>query len=174
MRAKRVAAVLRVRRLQEQRARGELAVGNAELRRATAHEHAAIEEVAARGEQATEVHSPLDLQREHDLIEAGFGIIGARHIETEQRADEARELMQSWTEAARRVDALERLEGRIEAADALEADRVERAEVDDLAAERHRRRTVPGVTTDHSADTAARVYAEHLLDASGTPWEERR
>lgn len=172
MRAKRVAAVLRVRRLQEQRARGELAVGNAELRQAQRQEIEAMEEVAARGQLSGGGHDLADLQREHDLIQAGFGVIGTRHLETEERAETARRLTVAWSEAARRVDALERLEGRIETADALEADRVERAEVDDLAAERHRRRTIPGVTADPTADAAARAYAEHLLDAPG--WEERR
>lgn len=143
MRADRLAAVLRVRRLQEQRARGALATSNAERMRASTEERLAVDAVAARADAVRASTSADDLRAVSQIVASGLLAVDARRRTTETATLVVRDRTDEWSQTARRVDAMERLESRVLEADRLERDRRERAESDDLAAERHRRGQEP-------------------------------
>lgn len=140
MKADRLAAVLRVRRIQERRARGELAASNAERRRAHDAECAARDAVAARGTNLSAAVSAAGLRAELAIVESGLLAVETRRGVTQHAAGLVVERTAEWSATARRVDAMERLERRVLELDRAERARVEQTELDDLAAERHRRR----------------------------------
>ena len=138
MNAKRVASILRVRRLQERQARGHLAAGHHVLTIATQAEHATREHVRACADQrSTDLTRVSELLADRMVIVSGLLAASSRRADTEQAADDVAALTDAWSITARRVDALERMDERIRENDRIELDRVERAEVDDLVSARH-------------------------------------
>lgn len=136
MNRRRLEAVLRVRSLQERRARGELA------RRTQVHQQAA----------AAEQHTWEHLDREGDEAPTGDGLFAMRavrdaglraaerqHRATDDACTEAGAARCGWTIAARRVEALDRLGSRLREADAAEAERKQILEIDDLVLARRGR-----------------------------------
>lgn len=96
----RLAAVLRVRRVQEQVAAGRLAVAEAERRRA----------VATRDERRAEISAPHRHRQVVELAWAGadraaVALVAADHAAAAERT--------TWTAAAQRVKGLERLDERL-------------------------------------------------------------
>jgi flagellar export protein FliJ len=138
MNAKRVASILRVRRLQERQARGHLAAGHHVHAVATRAEQDTREHVRACADQrSTELTLVSELLADRMVIVSGLLAASSRRADTEQAAQDVATLTDAWSVTARRVDALERMDERIRENDRIELDRAERAEVDDLVSARH-------------------------------------
>ena len=138
MNAKRVASILRVRRLQERQARGHLAAGHHVHAVAARDEHETREQVrACPGRRWDDPVAVPDLLTSRVVVEAGLLAASSRRADTEQAAVDVAMLTDAWSITARRVDALERMDERIREFDRIELDRVERAEIDDLVSARH-------------------------------------
>jgi flagellar FliJ protein len=130
--------VLHVRRVQEDRARFQLLSANRDAHLASA---LVDERLAAYAERRlpTGTQSFEDFERAVFRLDAAAGAIGvarARHREALVVVDERRA---EWTDARRRVAALERLEERRRAEHAVEVQRAEDQLVDDLVVARHAR-----------------------------------
>lgn len=141
----RIATVVRIRRLQERIARGEVARGHAE--------------VAARAGDVTradaEAHAwagvrPAHLGA-HELHRAVYDVALDDVRAAEHRLDvahtRAEDAVRAWTEASRRLDGVERLDERQRQAAADEAERAAGKELDDLVVMRW------GASTDRPAGT---------------------
>ncbi|MGH9133244.1 MAG: hypothetical protein ACRDZZ_04850 [Ilumatobacteraceae bacterium] len=138
MNAARLAAILRVRRLQERQARGHLAAGRHVHAAAARAEHDVRQLVRARaGESSGELMPAPSLFTGRAVIEAGLLAASHRRADTELAAVEVVTLTDAWSITARRVDGLERMDERLREVERIELDRVERAEVDDLVSARH-------------------------------------
>lgn len=131
--SKRIAAVLRVRQIQERSARGVLAVNR------RAHRDAATAEVRTwtqlDAHVAGLVGAPLDPNRvgEHRIVvESGVLAAGSQRTTTESAAIAADAAMSEWTIAARRVEGMERLTERMASHEAEEQQRLAANEIDDL------------------------------------------
>jgi len=136
MNAKRVASILRVRRLQERQARGHLAAGHHVYAVATREEHETCEQVRACPGRRWNDSVPA-LLTGRVVIESGLLAASSRRADTALAAVDVATLTDAWSIAARRVDALERMDERIREIDRIELDRTERAEIDDLVSARH-------------------------------------
>lgn len=136
MNPKRLAAVLRVRELQERGARGEMA------RRSQAHRIALAAEEhtwAQLHQLSTERGDAARLRVMTAVRDAGM-LAAERQHDTTAAADEALTGARAeWTIAARRVEALERLGERLREAEQAEDDRRQILEVDDLVLARRGR-----------------------------------
>jgi hypothetical protein len=138
MNAKRVASILRVRRLQERQARGHLATGHHIHAVAALQEHETRESVVAcAGRRWSDTAAVPELLTDRMVIEAGLLTASSCRVVTQQAAVDVATLTDAWSVTARRVDALERMDERIREFDRIELDRVERAEIDDLVSARH-------------------------------------
>jgi flagellar FliJ protein len=131
----RLATVLRVRRVEEERARGALALANAARRQAETERQRAEEHLAATPQPAAVV--PLAAYRAWRAT----GELRAERWQTASQqasraAEAAEERRQAWARAATRVAALERLEARRRDAWRQELFRAEAREVDDLVTSR--------------------------------------
>ncbi len=126
----RLAAVLRVRTLQERGARGELS------RRRQAERSAQDAEAQTwRSLAQYDLAAADGAQRLHGLaMVRGAGVLAAerQHETTVAAAEQARSARDEWTVAARRVEALERLGERLREADEAEQERAQILEIDDL------------------------------------------
>jgi flagellar export protein FliJ len=134
----RLEQVLRVRTIQEDRARAELLAANRAAHEAAAHEEARRVEYDRR-ERPAGTQPIVDFERTMFLLDTAAGAVTvAREAHREALAvvDERRA---DWTAARRRVAALERLEDRRRAEHALEVRRMEDQLVDDLVVARHAR-----------------------------------
>lgn len=139
MNQKRLAAVLRIRTLQERGARGELARTRRDHHRARAveeHTWLLLDELAPPVTRGTSVQ---DLESRRNRVEAGVLSAHSLHTETVRAHDSMQTAKQEWTVAARRVEALERLAERIGEAERLESARLAGNEIDDLVLARRGR-----------------------------------
>jgi flagellar export protein FliJ len=134
---RRLAAVLRVRELQERGARGELARTNEQLRRAADAERQtwASLDRAARGATM----SSQEIAGRHAVRMAGALAAGSQRVVTEHAEEGATVARNEWTIAARRVEALERLDERKRVEEAVEFERSRSNELDDMVLARRGR-----------------------------------
>ncbi len=138
MNGKRLAAVLRIRHLQESRARGELALSHRRHRSAEIEERrtwASIDErttaaIGTRGAPSTGAQRSLLGGRA--VVEAAQLAAITQHEATGIAAEMVVETNAVWTIAARRVEGLERLSERITGLERDEEQRKAGNEIDDL------------------------------------------
>jgi flagellar export protein FliJ len=145
---KRLAAVLRIRTLQERSARGELARTRRDHQYAVAVERRTwemIDELAA--PTARGVNSD-HLAGRHAQVTAGLLSTYPLRAETERTHESLDAAKADWTIAARRVEALDRLAERIAEAEKAESARLAGNEIDDLVLARR------GRDTDIAGDAA--------------------
>ena len=127
----RLAGVLRVRRLQECRARGEVAIDRRDHRLASTAE--AMTWTRLDSTVPAAVPAPAaELRRARAVIEAGVLAAQRQHSRTTDAAARLAESGERWTVAARRVDGLERLATRLAAAEQAEEQRSAANAIDDL------------------------------------------
>jgi len=128
----RLAAVQRIREIQEQQARGALAMDRLRHREAVDAEAATWFALDARQQRLIGTDSSEEHRRTRAIAECG--VLAAR-LQQEAALEAARQVMRStdeWTVAARRVEALERLGSRLNEMEHEEAVRRSANEVDDL------------------------------------------
>jgi flagellar protein FliJ len=134
----RLEQVLRVRRLQEDIARGALMHANLQARQAADAVNARVEEyaTAARpsGPQSYDTFNRMQSQLDH-----AAGAITVARVEYQQALGVVEERRAEWAAARQRVAALERLEARRRDEHAIEVRRAEDRLVDDLVVARHAR-----------------------------------
>jgi len=133
-----LATVLRVRKIEEERAKAELLRANRETQEATLvldnrTRHLRALPSAAEQDAAPELH---DLHH-RGMIAAASASFAASAVIARQAAAAARR--SEWADAQMRVAALERLDERMQTHHQLEASRAEQNVVDDLVAARARR-----------------------------------
>lgn len=129
--SKRIAAVLRVREIQERSARGALAVRRGHLRVAVIAEERTWQQLDA----ATTVTDPVpaaSLMGRRAVVEAGVLAAERQHTTTEQAEGAVTVAMDAWTIAARRVEGMQRLTDRMSVHEAEERQRLAANEIDDL------------------------------------------
>ena len=134
--SKRLAAVLRIRQIQERSARGKLAVERRRHRLAEDAEEQTWTQLDDRAAQSvgTTVSSvgPQSLVGGRLITDAALRAADRQHAETEQAAADVTAAMDHWTIAARRVEGMERLADRVATAEDEERQRVAANEIDDL------------------------------------------
>jgi hypothetical protein len=137
MSARRLDAVLRIRALREQLARGDVARHRAELQAQEAGQVAALAAIRA-ADRSVAVEAPLFLARRamlaggaHDAQLAGAAVVVAQ--------DELDAAAAHWRETAQRLDGIERLVERLTAEAEHEQQRQIANELDDLVLARHPR-----------------------------------
>jgi hypothetical protein len=128
--------VMRIRELQERSTRGELAVARARHQAAVDDEEATWARVDAMGTLVRVEVSPTQLQQ-HRLV-AEVGALAATRLRqvTLDAADAADEAKVRWVEAARRVEALERLSTRLEERERAEEAHLVQIELEDMVVAR--------------------------------------
>jgi flagellar export protein FliJ len=139
MNQKRLAAVLRIRTLQERSARGELARTRRDHQYAVAVERRTwelIDELAAPVARGLNAHH---LAGRHAQVTAGLLSTQPLRAETERTHESMEVAKADWTVAARRVEALDRLAERIAEAEKAESARLAGNEIDDLVLARRGR-----------------------------------
>ena len=133
---KRLAAVLRIRQIQERGARGELAVQRRRHRLAQVaerHTWAALDERAAAEVGAVRPSVGADSVLGMQVVAAaGVRAAGTQRHVTETAAVDLATAMEQWTIAARRVDGMERLADRVATSEEEERQRMVNNEIDDL------------------------------------------
>ena len=144
MNGRRLAAVLRVRELQERGARGELALTNEHVRQATDAERRTWASLDRPADGAT--MSSQQIAGRHALRMAGTLAAGSQRIVTERAEEGATVARNEWTFAARRVEALERLDERTRAEAAIEFERTRSNELDDMVLARRGRHDGTGAS----------------------------
>jgi flagellar export protein FliJ len=130
--------VLHVRQVQEDRARFELLSANRDAHLAAVRVDERLAVYAGR-QMPAGPQSYADFERAVFLLDSGAAAVGtarASHRESLAVVDTRRA---EWTDARRRVAALERLEERRRAEHAIEVQRAEDQLVDDLVVARHAR-----------------------------------
>jgi flagellar FliJ protein len=130
--------VLNVRRVQEDRARFELLTANRDAHLAATR----VEERLADYEQRRLPLGPrpyADFERAVFLSDSGAAAVGTARVAYRDALVVVDERRSDWTDARRRVAALERLEDRRRAEHAIEVQRAEDQLVDDLVVARHAR-----------------------------------
>lgn len=134
--SKRLAAVLRVRQIQERSARGQLAVRRRELRLAEIAEHRTWTDLDERAGDAVGVGvattGSASMIGGRLVIDAGLRAAGTQRTVTESAGTEVSGAMAHWTIAARRVEGMERLADRVAANEEEERQRLANNEIDDL------------------------------------------
>ena len=134
----RLAQVMRVREVQEDRARAELLGANRAAHEAAVRVETRLGEYASRSLPDGAI-SHEEFERALFLLDSAAGAVDvarADHLTALDVVDERRE---EWAAARRRVAALERLEERRRAEHAIEVQRAEDQLVDDLVVARHAR-----------------------------------
>lgn len=127
----RLAHVERVRRIQEEQARADLLEAQRQLLDAGAETARAAQIYEQRRSKAASANtSQFRANRDRDRL-LSQSVIAARTAEANAMIL-VNQRMESWTEAAQAVSALERLDERQRERHRLEADREEQAELDDL------------------------------------------
>jgi flagellar export protein FliJ len=138
----RLDAVLRVRRIQEARARADLAMANM----AVAATHQALNAKVAEYQM---LPHPSGHQTAHEFFSAQHRLdrAAATVVSLDERRALARERAAQqhveWSLTAQRVSALENLDERQHAEYTIDADRESEREIDDLVTSRHGRREEP-------------------------------
>lgn len=131
----RMSSVLRIRKLQERRARGELAMSRRDYRAAETAERRTWTLLDARLAAAVSAglgDGAVSLRADRAVVDAGVLGAARQHGVTVAAAAQVEVAMEGWTIAARRVEGLERLSERLDAAAKAEADRLAANEIDDL------------------------------------------
>ncbi len=127
----RLAHVERVRRIQEEQARADLLAARQRLIRAGADLSRNTETYDQRRSTSTRAGtSRFRSDRDHDHL-LTMAVVAARAAEANALIL-VNQKLESWTEAARAVSALERLDERQRERHQIEVDREEQAELDDL------------------------------------------
>jgi flagellar export protein FliJ len=127
--------VTRVRQIQEDQARAELLAARHRLIQAGADLASRAEQYDQRRSQSSmSTASQFRSHRDRDQL-LSMAVVAARAAETNAQLILAQRL-EAWTEAARKVQAMERLDERERERHAAEAAREEQAELDDLVAPR--------------------------------------
>jgi flagellar protein FliJ len=133
----RLEQVLRVRRIQEDQARAALLVANRAAHDAAARVEERLHEYGTRsfpeGPQAYQ-----DFERALFMLDAAAGAVEFARLQHRDALAVVDERRVDWTDAHRRVSALERLEVRRREEHAIETRRDEDRLVDDLVVARHR------------------------------------
>jgi len=135
--SKRLAAVLRIRQIQERGARGELAVQRRRHRLAQIaerHTWVALDKRAA-GEVDGVTRPTIgagSVLGTRLVADAGVRAAGTQHEATEHAALDLATAMEQWTVAARRVEGMERLADRVATYEEEERQRMANNEIDDL------------------------------------------
>ena len=130
-----MSSVLRIRQLQERRARGELAMSRRDHRAAETAERRTWKLLDARLAAAVSAgmgDGAISLRADRAVVDAGVLGAARQHGQTVAAAAQVEVAMEGWTIAARRVEGLERLSERLDAAAKAEADRLAANEIDDL------------------------------------------
>lgn len=132
-----MAAVLRIRKLQERRARGDLAMRRMDHRTAEHAERRTWELLDARLAAAAATNpmhraGAVSLRAERAVVDAGVLGAARQHVDTEHAAGRVAVAVDEWTVAARRVEGLERLSERLDELARDEAQRKAANEIDDL------------------------------------------
>ena len=128
----RLDAVLRVRRLQERRARGQVAMDRRRHRLADEAERRTWDLLDGQERSAPVLIRAGDALGRYAMRTAGVLAAETQHTATEQAAVQAEASVQNWTVAARRVEGLERLAERLAALVEEDRQRAAANEVDDL------------------------------------------
>ena len=131
----RLDSVLRARRAQEELARQELARANARLRGAIEAHRAESERYGRLPVLAGELE-PMAFRRERACADLAAATVEAVRLVMDAAAAEAAARYVAWTEAARLVAALERLDDRRRAEHRTEELRAEVSEADDMTGAR--------------------------------------
>jgi flagellar protein FliJ len=134
----RLAQVLRVRRVQEDQARYALMSANGLAALAARRVDERLDEYAQR-QMPEGPQSFADFERSVFLLDSAAGAVGAARSAHREALDVVAACRAEWTDARRRVAALERLEERRRAEHAIEVQRAEDRFVDDLVVARHAR-----------------------------------
>jgi flagellar export protein FliJ len=132
MNRKRLAAVLRIRELQERGARGELARTRRDHETSVATEQRMWEHITAFGTVQGRTLTPADLHGRQQMVASGVLSAQSQHIVTERALIAVDVAHEEWTVAARRVEALERLSERLIESEREESSRLQSNEIDDL------------------------------------------
>jgi len=130
--------VLRVRRVQEDRARFALLAANRDAQLAAVQLDERLAEYRTRS-MPTGPRSYEDFERALFLLDSGAAALGAARLVHREKLGVVEVRRSEWTDARRRVAALERLEERRRAEHAIEMQRAEDRLVDDLVVARHAR-----------------------------------
>jgi hypothetical protein len=128
--SERIAAVLRIRRLQERRERAEVAGRRREHRGAQEAETTAWRAVSSR--PFPTAISGASIAGHRAVLEGGIGVARRRNEATGLAAHAVEVQVATWSVAARRVEGLERLDERLRAAEQADLERREAIEVEDL------------------------------------------
>lgn len=135
----RIAAVLRIRRLQERRERSEVAARRSQHRSACLAEQTAWDAVGRRADGEGSGPVPAALVLAHrQIVEGGISVATQRGETTRIASHAVAVQVGAWTVAARRVEGLERLEERLRSAERAETERRAAIEIDDLVLSRRR------------------------------------
>jgi flagellar export protein FliJ len=129
---KQLAAVLRIRELQERGARGELARARQNHQRAMATEMRTWTLIDEAGSGTPSGITAADLDGRQAIVAAGLLSVETQHLATERAGDVKELALEHWTAAARRVEALERLAERLAESEREEEQRLAANEIDDL------------------------------------------
>jgi flagellar biosynthesis chaperone FliJ len=130
--------VLHVRRVQEDRARFELLSANRDAHLAAVRVDERLADYAGR-RMPTGPQSHADFERAVFLLDSGAASVGVARASHRDALDVVDARRTDWTDARRRVAALERLEERRRTEHAIEVQRAEDQLVDDLVVARHAR-----------------------------------
>ncbi|MFP3906763.1 MAG: flagellar FliJ family protein [Acidimicrobiales bacterium] len=127
--------VARVRQIQEEQARADLLLARQRLIQAGADLASRANQYEARRSR-TERSSSSQFRSDHDRDDLlSMAVIAARSAEANAQLLFGQQL-DAWTEAARKVSAMERLDERMREQHAIEEAREEQAEMDDLVSPR--------------------------------------
>ena len=130
--------VLHVRRVQEDQARFKLLAANRDVQLAAARVEQRLTDYAGRS-LPMGPQSYADFERAVFLLDSGAAAVGTARVAHRESQEVAESRRIDWTDARRRVAALERLEERRRAEHAVEVQRAEDQLVDDLVVARHAR-----------------------------------
>ncbi len=134
----RLAQVMRVRRIQEDREKAALMVANRAAHLAAVRVEQNLEEYATRA-RPVGPQSMADFERTLFMLDAAAGSVTMARFAHRDALMVVDEQRATWTAAHRKVSALERLEDRRRAEYELEMRRAEDRLVDDLVVARHAR-----------------------------------
>jgi hypothetical protein len=139
--ARRMAAVLRIRELQERLARAEVGAAQAAAARARSAEDGAWTAVRSRRDGAPTIASATALLVSRDRMAAGITVAHQAGAATVAASATVDDRLAAWRVTAQRVDGLERLTAELARRDAVESERRASSELDDLVLARraHRR-----------------------------------
>ena len=136
--SERLNALVRVRALQERVARGAVARARVKVDRATEAERQLWAHLDDVSDQMAGLHVGGHFLAAHHHIQAGLSLAKLRRVAKEQGQAQLHEEANSWSRAAQRLEAAERLSEREEERVAESLHQRELHELDELAISRHR------------------------------------